>query len=439
MKRDIHDKLAALIADKHNMDVIVVEGARQVGKTYLVNSVLREIKRPNLAFDLEKDRKVRREISRTEDFHDFEVLMTDRYKLKPGSVLFFDEAQECGRLAEYVKAFKEDWRDIQVVLSGSSMNRFFPKSVRIPVGRTKSIRVFGFGFSEFVRYIRGDHLSDLINRYPREIPSSRHRLLLELFDDYIMTGGLPEAVKAHGAGKPAAPVIEEIMASLEEDFQRKEAYRPNLFENTLRAIANHLGAPSKYTHIDDTKYHAKRIIDALKSWHILLEVTQLSHDPNRSNFLPKRYLHDLGIANILRSLPIPTISLVNTVDPLLRTPLGGVFENAVLLNLLSGESASKSITTWKRGGQADIEVDFVVDHKNGKIKIPVECKAATRIQKRHYKNINHYLDITGQSFGILASAAPFQVISPTPGRTILNLPIYLVTRSNIISYLEHYA
>ncbi len=196
--------------------------------------------------------------------------------------------------------------------------------------------------------------------------------------------------------------------------------------------------PSKYTHIDDTKYHAKQIINAMKSWHILLEVTQHSHDPNRSDFLPKRYLYDLGVANILRSLPIPAVSLANTVDPLLRTPLGGIFENAVLLNLLSGESASKSISTWKRGGQADIEVDFVVDYGNGKVKIPVECKATTRVQKRHYKNINHYLDITGQSFGILASAAPFQVILSTPGRTILNLPVYLATNSNIISYYEHF-
>jgi predicted AAA+ superfamily ATPase len=299
MKRDIHDKLAASITDRNNMDVIVVEGARQVGKSYLINSILNEIKRPSLAFDLEKDRKVRKEISRTEDFHDFEALMTDRYGLKPGSILFLDEAQECSRLAEYVKSFKEDWKDIQVVLSGSSMNRFFPANVRIPVGRTKSVRLFGFSFSEFVRHIRDDHLSDFINSHPREIPSSRHQLLLELFDDYIMIGGLPEAVKAHGAGKPSAPVIEEIVASLEEDFQRKEAYRPSLFENTLRAVANHLGAPSKYTHIDDTKYHAKQIISAMKSWHILLEVTQHSHDPNRSNFLPKRRGLGTGHDNIL--------------------------------------------------------------------------------------------------------------------------------------------
>ncbi len=437
MKREIHNKLATLIAENDNNDVIIIEGARQVGKSYLVNSLLKEIKRPYLAFDLEKNRKIRREISKTEDFYDFEALMTDRYKLKHGSILFFDEAQECNRLAEYVKLFKEDWKDIQVVLTGSSMNRFFPKNVRIPVGRTRSMRIFGFSFSEFVRFIKGDQLADFIINTPKKIPLSRHQLLLELFDEYMVTGGYPEAVKAYKARKPSAPVIEEIMASLEEDFERKEAYRPDLFENTIRAVANHLGAPSKYTHIDATKHHAKQIIHAMRSWHILLEVIQHSHDPNRSNFLPKRYLHDLGVANMFRSIAIPSISIINTVDPLLRTPLGGLFENGVLLNLLSGESASKSITTWKRGKQADIEIDFIVDHKNGKIKIPVECKATLKIQKRHYKNLNHYLDITGQKFGILVSAAPFQKINPQPDRIILNLPVYLASNANIINYFEH--
>ncbi len=439
MKREIHKALSTLISDTQDNDVIIIEGARQVGKSYLVNDVLKEIERPHLAFDLEKNAKIRREISKTEDFFDFEALMTDRYNLKPGSILFFDEAQECSRLAEYVKLFKEDWKEIKVILTGSSMTRFFPKTVRIPVGRTKSMRVFSFSFSEFVRYIKGDRLSDYILSAPEKVPISRHTLLLELFDDYIVTGGYPEAVKALKDGKPTRPIIEEIMASLEEDFERKEAYQPGLFENTIRAVANHLGSPSKYTHIDTTKYYAKQIINAMKSWHIIIEVPQYSHDPNRSDFLPKRYLHDIGVANLFRTLSIPPISLLHTVDPILRTPLGGIFENATLLNLLSGTSASRTVATWKKGKQANIEVDFTVDAEDGKTKIPVECKATEKIQKRHYKNILHYLNLTGQNFGILVSAAPYLKINSEPGKVILNLPVYLATNLNIMKYFKKYA
>ncbi|RZB29983.1 MAG: hypothetical protein SRB1_02263 [Desulfobacteraceae bacterium Eth-SRB1] len=57
MKRQIHDRLQDLVTDRTNNDVIIIEGARQVGKSHLVNSVLKTIDRPYLTYDLEKIRK----------------------------------------------------------------------------------------------------------------------------------------------------------------------------------------------------------------------------------------------------------------------------------------------------------------------------------------------------------------------------------------------
>jgi len=56
--------------------------------------------------------------------------------------------------------------------------------------------IFSFCFSEFVKFIKGRPLYEYILSAPEKIPASRHRLLLELFDDYMVTGGYPEAVKA---------------------------------------------------------------------------------------------------------------------------------------------------------------------------------------------------------------------------------------------------
>ena len=156
MKREIEGKLRAMLADKSRNNVIIVEGARQVGKSYMVNNVIESQNLPYFAYDLEKNKKLRRQIDETEDFFDFNALMVDRYGLKKGSILFFDEAQESKNLADYVKSFKEDWPDIRVILTGSSMNRFFSKETRIPVGRTRSITVFAFSFQEFIEYIKGE-------------------------------------------------------------------------------------------------------------------------------------------------------------------------------------------------------------------------------------------------------------------------------------------
>ncbi len=435
MKREAETRLRNLIKNS-NGSVIIVEGARQVGKSYFVNDVLRGLDKPFLAFDLEKFPILRRQIDKTEDFTDFRYLMEDQYGLKRDSILFIDEAQESRQLAKYVKSFKEDLPDIQVILTGSSMNRFFSKDVRIPVGRFRSICLFGFNFSEFVEYIRGEKLADYLRSSPADVPASRHSLFLGLYDEYMKIGGYPEAVIAHAEKGDSFVVIDEIMASLEEDFERKEEYQPQLFRDTINAIANHIGSPSKYTHFNTTKYHAKNIISALRKWHIALEVEPKSINPDKGGaFLPKRYLHDIGVVNRRRSSAVPSISILETLDPLLRTPLGGLFENSLLIQLLSGESAFHRVGTWKKGTQTDIEVDFVYDLPEIGISVPIECKAALQVKKKHYRNLVHYLEITNQTYGILVSAAPYQVI--TAGlKTIINIPIYLVSKQNIIIYIQ---
>ena len=251
----------------------------------------------------------------------------------------------------------------------------------------------------------------------------------------MLTGGYPESVIAHHNGGKYYEIIDEILATLEEDFSRKETYQPELFAEIINGVANNIGSPSKYTHFETTKYHAKQLIYAMRQWHIILEVEQSSLDPLRNKFLPKRYLHDLGVINRRRSMIIPEISLMHTINPILRTPLGGMFENAVLLGLLAGESAKYSVGTWKKS-QSKIEVDFVLDLPELRIKIPIESKATARVQKKHYKNIRHYLDITEQRIGILVSAAPFQVIKTEGGKTIINVPIYLASRKNIEAYCQ---
>ena len=436
MKREIEPRLIELLSRPKDNSVIIVEGARQVGKSYAVNRVLKNREEKIFAFDLEKSLGLRRRIDNTEDFEDFKTLMRDQYGLRENSILFFDEAQESKQLSKYVKSFKEDLPGVKVILTGSSMNRFFPKDVRIPVGRFRSICVFGFSFAEFVEYVNGEELADYIRNAPQKTPSSRHDLLIRLFDDYMKVGGYPEAVIAYAENERWMDVIDEILASLEEDFERKEEYQPQLFRDAVAAISNHIGSPSKYTHFNTTKYHAKNIITALRKWHIALEVRPRPVNPDKGGeFLPKRYLHDIGVVNRSRSLPAPGISLLSTLDPLLRTPIGGVFENSLLIQLLAGESAFHSITTWKSGNKNDVEVDFVYDLQESGIMLPIECKAALQVKKKHYKNILRYLDLTRQRYGVLVTAAPFEILE-FDSKTIINLPIYLATKGNIKKYVE---
>lgn len=437
MKRDIHAVLAGMLSDRRMSDVILVEGARQVGKSTLVNQVLAEMDCPRVAVDLEKNRKIARLIDKTQDFEDFRLLLRDQCGLlENGSILFIDEAQECPVLARYVKSFKEDWPGVRVVLTGSSMHRLFGKDVRIPVGRTRSLCVLPFSFPEFLRCLGQAELAEFVAAAPASIPPSRHERLLQFYDRYLHAGGYPEAVKALASGQAAEPVIDEIVGTLQDDFARKEDYAPLLFEAAIRAVANHVGSPSKYTHLDATKYAAKQVFAALHAWHLLIEVQPQSLDPQHSDFLPKRYLHDLGVVQRHRSMAVPAISLLRTLDPPLRAPIGGLFENAVLLSLLEGGSAKKKIGAWRKNAASSTEVDFIMDAVEPERRIPIECKATLAVKRRHAESVVDYLRTTRQSIGILVSAAPLGIVYRGEDCCVLNIPAYLVSRGNILRYVQ---
>lgn len=439
MKRDISEKLKDTISDFSNSRTIIVEGARQVGKSYLINSVLDELKIDSVRFDLEKDSKLRQKIQATDDFDDFKDLMMDQYGVTNGSILFLDEAQECVKLASYIKSFKEDWFNVKVILSGSSMNRLFNTNIRIPVGRYQSVFVQGFSFPEFIKYVKSDELAEFIKSAPDKISASRHKLLLEYYDDYLKVGGYPEAVKAFAFDSDYKAVTSDINASMAEDFGRKESFDFSIYEKVVRATANNLGMPAKLTHVDEKKYLTDKAITSMKEWHIIHEVELHSFDPKHSNFLPKRYLHDVGLASQMRSVATPELSIIETIDSQLRTPLGGLVENAVLISLLEGRSVSEKIGTWKKRSSSDIEVDFVLSLNKSNYRVPIECKASLKFKKNYTKNIRHYLEGVGGKFGIVVSGAPLELKSFDNGINILNLPVYLATRENIENYCYNFS
>jgi predicted AAA+ superfamily ATPase len=94
------------------------------------------------------------------------------------------------------------------------------------------------------------------------------------------------------------------------------------------------------------------------------------------------------------------------------------------------------VGTWKKGGNTDIEVDFVMDIPGYNVKIPIECKAALKLNSKHYKNIIHYLRLTGQNFGVVVSAAPLETIVLADHITIMNIPVYLASKENIKEYFK---
>ena len=119
--------------------VLLVEGARQVGKTTLVEHVLAGSAKPTVRINLERDSLDRMAFDECRDFAAFQDLLLDRHGLRPNAdqILFIDEAQESRTLGGFVRFMKEEWPRATVILSGSTLRRLFRPHTRYPVGRDR--------------------------------------------------------------------------------------------------------------------------------------------------------------------------------------------------------------------------------------------------------------------------------------------------------------
>lgn len=420
-------------------DVILIEGARQVGKTTLAELALEQAGLPAISLNLEKQTLICSRIDETREFAEFEELLRDELRFDPrvDNVLFVDEAQESRKLGGYVRFMKESWPAARVVLSGSTLARIFREDVRYPVGRVRRFVVRPFTFTEFLTAGGHEQMARDLVADPGSVSPARHERLLKHLDQFLLVGGLPEVVLLHASGGDFGRRRAEIIADYGQDFIRLFGEDTMaIVQGCLRSVANFVGSPSKNTSVipqptNKVNDEIRRVFTRLESWRLVLHCEQRGPSPEASQrFLPKRYLFDTGVLRHLRERALPSINIASTLDAAERRPLGGIVENQVAIELtdLFGELAG-----WKKSS-AGLEIDFVC--RVGERVVPIECKATLRIKRTHLRGLSNYLHMHGQVLGVLVSFAPLGVVEGMEGATILNVPLYLVER--LPELVRHY-
>lgn len=416
--------------------VLLVEGARQVGKTRLVAEVLRGCGERVVALNLERDALALARIDACREFAEFAELMVDDYGFvgTDGAVLFVDEAQESRQLGGFVRFMKESWPRASVVLSGSSLSRLFRADQRYPVGRVERLVVTPFAFSEWLLAHGQAGLAEAVAGDPAALSPARHERLLGWYDQFLQTGGMPEAVLAHAGGGDHRLVLARLAADYQQDFARLFAEEDlDLVQACLRAVANLAGSPFKNTSVvagATTRVNERinAILARLEAWHLVLRAEQQGPAATAApRHLPKRYLFDTGLLRHLREAAVPAIGLLDTT-PGLRDVLGGVLENQLAVDLARGQQA---LVGWKQSSAGN-EIDFVCRLPDGQ-QVPVECKATLRADGRHLRGLRAYLDRYPVEVGLLASCAPAQITRFDDGKRVAWRPLYCMERLGLSS------
>lgn len=383
MKRDLSQELA--IWKEHPLrKPLILRGARQVGKSWLINEFSKMFT-SFIKIDFDKDPRAKPLFNNRGKLADFiiDLEMYTQQKISLGNtLLFLDEIQECPEAINMLRQFKEDLPGLHVIAAGSLLD-FVLDKIGMPVGRVQFMYLYPLSFGEFLTALQRDDLRNYI--LARNVAPEIHEQILELLKTYIWLGGMPAVVDAWlKYQKPAVcqELQDEIIAAYTQDFY-KYAKHQNIeyVTKVFQSIPMHLGKKFKFANVDNEirALHLKAALMLLNTagiahicFHSAAQEQPLGASKDEKKF--KVYLFDIGLAQRMLGLVVENWHF----KPLQIKTLGGIAEQFVAQELIAYTSVKNrdDLYYWHREARSsNAEVDFVVI-KNQHI-VPVEVKAGT--------------------------------------------------------------
>ena len=388
MKRKILEILVEWKASEERKPLIL-NGARQVGKTYILEEFGKEHFENVIYLNMEIEGDVRnfieKEISPRKIIQFIES--AKRQEIIPEKTLiFFDEIQASERTLTALKYFCEQTPEYYIVAAGSllgvAINR---EKYSFPVGKVNEFYLYPLDFEEFLWALGYDKLAEEIkNHYANNeaMPEALHNVALELYQKYFIIGGMPASVKSFIKTDSYLKVQIVQNDILNEYIADMAKYADTATSVKIRACYDSIPAQLAK---ENAKFQYKVVqrggtatifgeaIEWLNLANITLKCQRLEH-----GFIPinaymdlinfKLYMGDIGILTLRSEIPLQTILSTIETD---NTFLGAMTENYVAQCF---KTKNYRLAYWQSEGKA--EVDFVLQ-LDGKV-VPVEVKKGKR-------------------------------------------------------------
>lgn len=384
-------KIEAQIEDHLKSDsraIMLIDGARQVGKTYIIRHVGQKLFENYIELNLVEDYVGARLFANAKTVEDFylavSMLAGDRMKEKENTLIFIDEIQAYPHLLTLLKFLAQDDR-FTYIASGSLLGVTLAQTTSIPMGSIRMVRMFPLDFEEFL-YANGMNalvVSSLRKKYERQesLDEATHAKVLDMFRKYLLVGGMPDAVNAFVAEKNIQRVRQiqsEIYAYYAADASKYDDGRKlkirriydlipsNLENKKKRVVAQSIENKRGKTFAD---YQDE--FDYLISAGIALSVQAISTPvfpliQSSGKNLLKLYLNDVGI--------LSGILYGNNIQAILSDEesinLDSVYECVVASELIAHGHKLFYYDNRTKG-----EVDFLIDDYDSLSAVPIEVKS----------------------------------------------------------------
>lgn len=428
LNRKIERKISEHI--KNGDKALLIDGARQVGKTYVIRKVLRQEDCDFIEFNLFENPSLPTLLSKSETVDDMIAnlsLFTDKPFIKGRTFIFFDEIQEFKELATKIK-FWVDEGSFRYIFSGSLLGVELKNIKSAPVGYLTTYTMYPLDFEEFLQiYNFTDELRASLHRSfvkKTAVNDTVHDRLMQIFNMYLVVGGMPAAVQKFSETKNLEDVIsehEDIITQYKKDFTRyeteeKKPYLTQIYDlipaelnsNNKRFNFADIKSGLRFSKSEDSFLWLSNAGVALPVYNVTEPTVPLLLNEKSSLF--KLFLSDVGMLTTMYGRATKLKLLSDSED----LNNGALYENAVAEELKAHGFKLYYYNSKKYG-----ELDFVIEY-NGRI-LPIEVKSG-KDYKRH-SALNNVLNISDYN---IDNAVVFSNYNVEVHDSITYYPIYML-------------
>lgn len=431
MKRKIYTELLEW-KNKKNKKPLIILGARQVGKTYIITKfcneeyknvlILNLLEKPEIV-DLYKER-----IDSEEKLRMLKAIIGSKFDIEnEDTIIFFDEIQESEELISNLKFFNEKHPNLNIICAGSLLGVKLKRTrASFPVGKVEMINMYPLNFEEFLLAFKEDLLIDEIRRSfnnNTELIKSLHNKALLFYHYYLCVGGMPNSVVSlvnsdRDFTKYDSLILKNIVSAYFNDMNKYVMNKNESLkiENLYNSVPGQLSNESnkfQYTKIDGKgrKRDYETALDWLLASRLLLESKKVSLPEVplkgfvQNNFF-KLFMSDVGILREILDLKFADILTDNI----------SLYKGAIVENYVATEFVSNDIELFYWASKGTAKIDFLLYTKDGII--PVEAKAKVSTKS---KSLNSYIKKYNPKYSIRISQKNFGFING-----IKSIPLYAI-------------
>jgi len=420
---------------------LVIRGARQVGKTSAVNLFAHEYFNAYIYINLELEDNLAL-FSRMNPVRDLlqAVQLKFNKKIIPGETLIFiDEVQNSSIAMNQLRYFYEEMPALHVVAAGSLLEvKMKTEGFSFPVGRVEYCYMHPVTFEEFLSAMGETETLEYIKsiRPGSSISPEIHTTLMKKYHEYLLVGGMPEAVARYAETKSLIdvdPVYESILTGFKDDVLKYSSLaRAKYIQYLVEHASKYIGLPVKYENFGGSGFRSREMseaFDVLEKAMIISRVYASASKQlpivNNLKKSPKLLFLDTGLVNYQVALRTEIIN-IQDINAVYHGQIGEQIVGQTLLSLSIRKNIN--LSCWYREQKGSIsEIDYLISSHNKLI--PVEVKSG---KSGTLRSLHNFMDESKNKFAIRVYSGVMgieKILTPNKKQfTLFSMPFYLLNR-----------